>query len=69
MRVGYVRVSTLDQSMDSQRDALEHSGCDKIFQEVASGAKTERPALNAALCIGFSKHILRGVHSSPSPLS
>ncbi len=49
MRVGYVRVSTPDQSMDSQCDALEHSGCEKIFQEVASGAKAERPALNAAL--------------------
>ena len=49
MRVGYVRVSTANQSTDSQRDALEHTGCDKIFQEVASGGKAERSALNAAL--------------------
>jgi DNA invertase Pin-like site-specific DNA recombinase len=49
MRVGYVRVSTPNQSTDSQRDALEHTGCDKIFQEVASGAKAERSALKAAL--------------------
>ena len=39
MRVGYARVSTPDQSADLQRDALEQSGCGKIFHEVASGAK------------------------------
>jgi DNA invertase Pin-like site-specific DNA recombinase len=49
MRVGYARVSTPDQSFDLQRDALEQSGCDKTFQEIASGAKTGRPVLTAAL--------------------
>jgi DNA invertase Pin-like site-specific DNA recombinase len=49
MRVGYVRVSTPDQSVDLQRDALEQSGCGKIFQEVASGAKADRVILNATL--------------------
>jgi DNA invertase Pin-like site-specific DNA recombinase len=49
MRVGYVRVSTPDQSFALQRDALERSGCTKIFEEVASGAKTARPVLAAVL--------------------
>jgi DNA invertase Pin-like site-specific DNA recombinase len=49
MRVGYARVSTPDQSIDLQRDALEQSGCGKIFQEVVSGAKADRAILNATL--------------------
>ena len=49
MRVGYARLSTPDQSFTLQRDTLEQSGCAKVFQEVASGAKTARPALAAAL--------------------
>jgi DNA invertase Pin-like site-specific DNA recombinase len=49
MRVGYARVSTSDQRLDLQRDALLQSGCSKIFEEVARGANAERTALNAAL--------------------
>lgn len=49
MRIGYARVSTPDQSCALQRDALEQSGCVKVFAEVASGAKAARPALTAAL--------------------
>jgi DNA invertase Pin-like site-specific DNA recombinase len=49
MRIGYARVSTPDQSFTLQRDALEQSGCSKVLQEVASGAKAARPALIAAL--------------------
>jgi DNA invertase Pin-like site-specific DNA recombinase len=49
MRIGYARVSTPDQSFRLQRDALEASGCTKIFQEVASGGRAARPALTAAL--------------------
>jgi DNA invertase Pin-like site-specific DNA recombinase len=49
MQIGYARVSTPDQSFTLQRDALEQRGCTKVFQEVASGAKTARPALTAAL--------------------
>lgn len=49
MRIGYARVSTPEQSCTLQRDALEQSGCVKVFAEVASGAKAARPALTAAL--------------------
>jgi DNA invertase Pin-like site-specific DNA recombinase len=49
MRIGYARVSTPEQSCALQCDALEQSGCSKVFQEVASGAKAARPALTAAL--------------------
>ena len=49
MRIGYARVSTPDQSLAIQREALQQSECPKIFQEVASGAQAERQALSAAL--------------------
>lgn len=43
MKYGYARVSTKDQVLDLQIDALKKVGCHKIFQEVAKGAKTDRP--------------------------
>ena len=42
MRIGYARVSTPDQSLAVQLEALQQSGCTKIFQEVASGAQAEQ---------------------------
>ncbi len=49
MLVGYALVSTSDQNLDLQIDALDKAGCEKIFQDVASGAKSERPGLTEAL--------------------
>jgi len=49
MLIGYARVSTSDQNLDLQTDALKNAGCDEIFTDVASGAKTEREGLSKAL--------------------
>lgn len=49
MLVGYARVSTSDQDLGLQLDALTKAGCEKIFDDIASGAKDERKGLNAAL--------------------
>jgi DNA invertase Pin-like site-specific DNA recombinase len=49
MLIGYARVSTHDQTLNLQRDALEKAGCNKIFTDTASGAQTERKGLEAAI--------------------
>ena len=49
MLVGYARVSTQDQELSLQLDALTAAGCEKVFTEKASGAQRERPRLQAAL--------------------
>jgi DNA invertase Pin-like site-specific DNA recombinase len=45
MKLGYARVSTRDQQAHLQHDALRAVGCERIFTEVASGARTDRPVL------------------------
>src|SRR6266568_4957227 len=49
MLIGYARVSTTDQTLHLQKDALEKMGCSKIFTDTASGAKAERKGLEETL--------------------
>ena len=49
MRVGYARVSTQDQKLDLQRQALQTAGCDLIFEDHISGTRAKRPGLDKVL--------------------
>jgi DNA invertase Pin-like site-specific DNA recombinase len=49
MLVGYARVSTQDQNLDLQNEALVQAGCEKIFGDKLSGSRAERPGLTKAL--------------------
>ena len=43
MNIGYARVSTQDQNLDLQRDALTRAGCERTFEDIASGARAGGP--------------------------
>jgi len=47
--IGYARVSTADQNLALQHDALLRAGCERTFDDQASGARTDRPGLAEAL--------------------
>lgn len=49
MMIGYARVSTLDQNLSLQHEALKEAGCQKIYDDQISGAKSNRPGLKLAL--------------------
>src|SRR5919199_3217817 len=49
MYIGYARVSTEDQNLNLQRDALEKAGCEEIYTDQVSGTKARRPGLEQAL--------------------
>jgi DNA invertase Pin-like site-specific DNA recombinase len=55
MLIGYARVSTQDQNLDLQREALTKAGCQKVFEDEISGTRADRPGLAKAqemLCEG-----------------
>ncbi len=49
MRIGYARISTHDQTLDLQQDALKKAGCQRILTDTQSGASIDRPGLAEAL--------------------
>lgn len=60
MIIGYARVSTNDQNLDSQIDALKAAGVEKIFQEKKTGKSRQRPELDKLL-----DQLREGVTCSP----
>lgn len=58
MKIGYARVSTDDQNLDLQRDALAAAGCERLFTDTASGAKASRPGLAEALAFARPGDVL-----------
>ncbi|SFE79738.1 recombinase family protein [Spirosoma endophyticum] len=51
MKIGYARVSTLDQNLEMQIQALTDVGCERVFEEKVSGTKANRPQLDAMLAL------------------
>jgi DNA invertase Pin-like site-specific DNA recombinase len=49
MRLGYARVSTQDQRLDVQQEALTRAGCEKVFEDTISGRVADRPRLQRTL--------------------
>jgi len=49
MRIGYARVSTVDQNLDLQTQALTQAGCQRVFSDRMSGTRNDRPGLKEAL--------------------
>ncbi|MGR0031812.1 recombinase family protein [Pseudomonas aeruginosa] len=65
MKIGYARVSTRDQKADLQVDALKQAGCERIYQDIASGAKSARPELDKRLCCKDWRQSEVGCRSAP----
>jgi DNA invertase Pin-like site-specific DNA recombinase len=57
MKIGYARVSTYEQKIDMQRDALSAAGCKKIIEDLAGGRKVKRDGLE--LCVSYCERTTR----------
>ena len=51
MKIGYARVSTMEQNLDRQLDNLKAQGCERIYEEKITGTKAHRPELDKMLDI------------------
>ena len=58
MLIGYARISTDDQNLNLQMDALQLAGCEKIYSDRVSGAKAARPGLSLALEVARTGDVL-----------
>lgn len=58
MLIGYARVSTAEQTVALQEDALKQAGCERIFRDVLSGGATDRPGLREAMAYARSGDVL-----------
>jgi DNA invertase Pin-like site-specific DNA recombinase len=58
MLIGYARVSTTDQDLALQQDALAQAGCERVYIDKASGTKTDRPGLAEALAFARPGDVL-----------
>ncbi len=58
MLIGYARISTDDQNLNLQIDALQKAGCEKIYSDRISGAKATRPGLDLALEVARTGDVL-----------
>ncbi len=58
MNIGYARVSTIDQNLEMQLDALQNAKCEQLFQEKITGTKLDRPALMEALAYARTGDVL-----------
>lgn len=56
--IGYARVSTAEQTVALQEDALKQAGCERIFRDVLSGGATDRPGLREAMAYARSGDVL-----------
>ena len=61
MIFGYARVSTDDQNLSLQIDALTHYGIDKLFQEKVTGAKKDRPQLEEMINLWYTENVQKTV--------
>ena len=67
MKIGYARVSTQDQTPEAQIDALKAAGCERIFTDHASGAKSSRPELERLKDVIRAGDTLCAVPFMPDP--